>query len=144
MEVPDSYPDTWDKLLANQTFATEFRHVQTFVTETWEVQTFATTMIRRDFRDRNGDGATKISQPIFGMSRLSRPRYAISRLLRSKNSVATFATKVETARIPGSRCSALCFDLVRLYISTQFDFRPCATWMFGSTMTSGATLSVDT
>ena len=36
----------------------------------WHFQTFATTIIRRDFRDRNEDGSTEILRQKFGMSRL--------------------------------------------------------------------------
>ena len=49
-----------------QTFKTKIRHVQTLVTKTWHFQTFATMMIRRDYRDRSGGGATKTSRLIFG------------------------------------------------------------------------------
>ena len=57
-----------DHFLANNfwhvmTFQTEIRHVQTFATKTCHFQTFATTMIRRDFREGSGVGATKISRP---------------------------------------------------------------------------------
>ena len=77
-------------------------HVQTLATKTWHFQTFATMIIRRDYRDRSGGGATKTSRLIFGMSRLSRPRVAISRLSRPKNYGATFATEADTARPCGS------------------------------------------
>ena len=60
-------------------------------------------MIRRDFRDRSGGGATKISRLIFAMSRLSRTRVAISRLSGPKSSSATFATKVDTSRLKKQR-----------------------------------------
>ena len=48
-----------------RTFATTFWHVQTFQTletKTWHFQTFATMMIRRNYRDRSGGGAIKISR----------------------------------------------------------------------------------
>ena len=65
------------------TFAINFWHFKTFATKVRHFQTFATTMIRRDLREQNGDGATEISRPIFGMCILSRPRLTISRLSRS-------------------------------------------------------------
>ena len=67
---------------------------------------FDTMMIRRDFGDRSGSGAAKTARLIFGMSRHSRPRFTISRLSRPKNSGATFATEVDTARPCGSGKSA--------------------------------------
>ena len=58
-----------------ETFQTKIRQVQTFATKIWLLQTFATMMmIRRDFRDRSGGGATETSRLIFVMSRLSRPK----------------------------------------------------------------------
>ena len=62
-----------------QTFATKVRHVQTFATKVRHVRTFATAMIRRDYRDRNEDGATEKSRTMSGMPRLLRPRFAIPR-----------------------------------------------------------------
>ena len=59
------------KFWHSQTFQTKIRHVQTFATKTWHFLTFATMMIRRDFRDRSGGGATKTSRLAFGVSRLS-------------------------------------------------------------------------
>ena len=41
-----------------QTFQTKFRHVQTLSTKTCHFLTFATKKLRRDFPDRDGDGAT--------------------------------------------------------------------------------------
>ena len=68
-----------------QTFATKFWHVQVFQTKIRQVQNLATMMIRRDYRDRRGGGATKTSWLISGNFRLSRLRVAISRLSRPKN-----------------------------------------------------------
>ena len=68
-----------------QAFQTKIRHVQTFVTKTWRFQTLATMMIRRNFSDRRGGGATETARLIFGMFRLSQPRFAISKLSRPKN-----------------------------------------------------------
>ena len=56
-----------------QTFQTKIRHVQTLATKTWHFQTFATMMIRCDYRDRSGGGATKTSRLIFTNS--LRPRW---------------------------------------------------------------------
>ena len=131
VEVQDSCPDFRDKSLACPYFPDPNSACPDFGDQIWRFQTFATIMIRRDFRDRSGGGATKTSLLIFAMSRLSRTRVAISRLSRLKNSGATFATEADTARPCGSgngvtgAIKLSYFQTFQTKMETQF-FRP--TW----------------
>ena len=81
-------------------------------TKTWHFQTFATMMIRRDYRDRSGGGATKTSRHIIGIYRKTKAR--LSRPCGSGNGVTgatklsnfqTFAPKMDTARLRSRRDS---------------------------------------
>ena len=93
-------------------------HVQTFarnfgMTRFWQlnldkfgllrrklgIQFVSITLICRNFRDLDGDGATKMSRSIFVMSTVLRPRFAIFSPSRRKISAETFAIKMETIQL---------------------------------------------
>ena len=71
-----------------------FRHVQTFATETGHFQIFATKMIRGDFSDRYGDGATHICHFYFQSFATEK----ISRVFCDQEISAAYFPNQETAQ----------------------------------------------